>query len=125
MKRSYVQCAEVLLEPDADPAAPGGAVTLALCGSWEHAGACRWPHETVVRWEGRRGWVRVVLVAAVKEEQDVRTLIDRALAGGVCPGPEGKPSRWQAMEYGAGVLSESEEAWGTGFGGRASAEDRG
>jgi hypothetical protein len=24
--------------------APGAAVTVKLCGHWEHAGPCRWPH---------------------------------------------------------------------------------
>ena len=31
-------------------------------------------------------------------------------------GPDGKMSRWEATEHGAGVLSESEEAWGACIG---------
>jgi len=34
------------LAAETDPRAPGGAVTVALCGSWEHDGACRWPHNS-------------------------------------------------------------------------------
>src|SRR5882757_3124482 len=82
MKRTYVQCVELLLKPGADAAAPGGAVTLALCGSWDHAGACRWPHETTAAWDERRGRVRVVFAADAEEENQVRALIDQALAGG-------------------------------------------
>jgi hypothetical protein len=116
MKRFFVQCADVVLEAGADPAAPGGAVTVALCGSWDHAGACRWPHQTSAVWDDRRGQVRVVFVAEEEEESRVRALIDEALAGGECVGPDGKLSRWEATGHGAGVLSESEVAWGRKLG---------
>jgi len=112
MKRTFMQCAEVLLEPDADARAPGGAVTLALCGSWDHAGACRWPHETSATWDERQGHVRVVFVAGEDEEKQVRDLITQSLAGGECVGPDGKRSRWAATGHGAGVVSESEETLG-------------
>lgn len=111
MKRTFVQCAELVLEPGADPAAPGGAVTIALCGSWDHAGACCWPHLTSAEWDERRGSVRVVLVADAEEENHVRALIDGALTNGKCVGPDGKLSRWEAMKSGAGILSENEAAW--------------
>ena len=83
-----------MLEPGANPAAPGGAVTLALCGSWDHAGPCRWPHETSAEWNERRGRLRVTFTADADEEKRVRALIERALAGGKCVGPDGKLSRW-------------------------------
>jgi hypothetical protein len=112
MKRSFVQCAELLLEAGADPAAPGGAVTKELCGSWEHPGPCRWPHETSAMWDGRQGKVRVVFIAGAEEEQRVRALIDHALACGECVGPDGKLSRWEVSEQTVGVLNEREAAWG-------------
>jgi hypothetical protein len=118
MKRTFVQCADILLEPGADPAAPGGAVTLALCGSWDHAGPCRWPHETSAQWagdgDGRRGRLRTVFTADAEDEAHVRALIAQALAGGECMGPDGKLSRWEASEHGAGVPGGSEVAWGAG-----------
>jgi len=116
MKRTFVQCAEVLLEPGADPAAPGGAVTLALCGSWDHPGQCRWPHETATEWDGRRGKVRVVFIAEAEDEMNLRALIEQALTGGECTGPDGKLSRWEATGHGAGILSASEEGWGSAIG---------
>ena len=117
MKQIFVQCADIVLEPGADPAAPGGAVTLALCGSWDHAGPCRWPHETAALWEGdgRRGNVRTVFTADAEDEARVRELIAQALSGGACTGPDGKLSRWEATGHGGGVLSQSEEAWGAGM----------
>ena len=94
MKQSFVQCAEVMLEPGADPAAPGGAVTIALSGIWDHTGPCRWPHETSAEWDERRGRLRVAFTADAEEEKHVRALIERALAGGACVGPDGKLSQW-------------------------------
>ncbi len=110
MKRSFVQCAEVLLEPDAERAAPGGAVTLRLCGSWNHLGPCRWPHHTSAEWDGRRGKIRVVFTAPPDEAAEVRALIDHALAEGACVGPDGKQSRWQVTTHGAGTLNAEETA---------------
>ena len=47
--QTYVHSAQVRLEPGGDAGAPGAAVTVALCGHWEHDGPCRWPHHTAVR----------------------------------------------------------------------------
>jgi hypothetical protein len=111
MKRTFVQCAEIELAPEADPRAPGGAVTLSLCGNWDHSGPCRWPHETRAEWDDRRGQVRVIFLADEADEAQVRGEIERALAGGTCAGPEGKPSHWTVGAQTAGALSESESAW--------------
>ena len=43
----------VLVIPDGDePAAPGGAITVELCGHWEHEPPCRYPHLTEQGVEG-------------------------------------------------------------------------
>ncbi len=111
MKQTCVHCADVLLEPGADSAAPGGAVTLALCGSWDHPDPCRWPHHTSAEWADRQGRVRVVFLAAPEDEARVRTQIERALAGGTCLGPDGKSNHWTATNQSPGVPSEAERAW--------------
>jgi len=115
MKRSFVQCAEVLLESDADPAGPGGAVTLRLCGSWNHPGPCRWPHRTSADWDGQRGRIRVVFTAPAEEAAEVSSLIEHALADGECVGPDGKRSRWTATAQSAGTLNEEEAALGASW----------
>ena len=112
MKRLFVQCGEVILEVGADRAAPGGAVTLELCGSWDHAGPCRWPHETSTSWDGNRGQVRVVFIATPEDEKQVRSLIERGLAAGRCVGPDGRESRWQASPSHPGVARDEEVRWG-------------
>lgn len=37
---------DLALAQGTDERAPGGAITVALCGSWNHSGPCRWPHRT-------------------------------------------------------------------------------
>lgn len=110
MKRSFVECAEVRLDSGADPAGPGGAVTRRLCGSWDHAGPCRWPHRTSAKWDGQRGMIRVVFTAPPEEEAEVRRLIDAALADGECVGPDGNRSHWTAASPTAGSLDDEERA---------------
>ena len=112
MRRPFVHCADLVLEAGSDSNAPGGAVTLALCGSWDHAGACRWPHITSAGVDERRIALRVVFVADEEEEKRVRTLIGEAVAGGECAGPDGVISKWSVTGSSAGVLSASEESLG-------------
>jgi hypothetical protein len=79
MREAYVHEAELVLDPDVDPGAPGGAVTVALCGHWEHEGACRWPHNSDIDASVRPARFRTVFAAPVDEEPEVRARIERAL----------------------------------------------
>lgn len=45
---AYVHEADIALHPEVDPRAVGGAVTVALCGHWEHEGPCCWPHNNEI-----------------------------------------------------------------------------
>lgn len=116
MRQLFVHCADIHLDENADPAAPGGAVTLELCGSWDHSGPCRWPHETSAEWNGRSGQVRVVFVAEPADKNHVRALITQALVNGRCVGPDGKCSRWATTNPGVGLPSERDHAWGEKLG---------
>lgn len=60
---------------DADPRAVGAAVTVALCGHWEHDGPCRWPHNNEVA--GRL--FRTLFVCEPEDEPMVRSKIRAAL----------------------------------------------
>lgn len=75
--RAYVHEADVILADDIDPRAVGAAVTVALCGHWEHDGPCRWPHHNHI--DGRS--FRTIFVAPADEELAVRRLIQGALHG--------------------------------------------
>jgi hypothetical protein len=81
-RQPYVHEAELRLEPGADPRAPGGAVTVALCGSSEHEGPCRWPHNNDHVVSGGATTFRTLFVVRPDEEAEVRELIDAALRGG-------------------------------------------
>ncbi|KRF24152.1 hypothetical protein [Phycicoccus sp. Soil803] len=78
-----------------DPAALGGAVTVALCGHWEHDGPCRWEHLTTSEADGDGAVVTVSFDASTEDEQQVRDLIRSALAAGSLVGPDGTTTTWQ------------------------------
>ena len=48
----FVHEATVELADGADPRAIGGAITVALCGHWDHQPPCRWPHHTDISTAG-------------------------------------------------------------------------
>jgi hypothetical protein len=78
-REAFVHEARLALGEGTDSRAPGGAITVALCGHWEHEGPCRWPHNTSVDVDGQSGRLRTVFIAPPEEEALVRELIERAL----------------------------------------------
>src|SRR4051812_33381180 len=112
LKQAFVHCADLHMAPGADPAGPGGAVTVALCGSWDHAGPCRWPHLTEGSLDDGMYKVRVVFAASEEDEPTVRARIDEALARGRCVGPDGGVSVWTLSATSAGALNSKEREWG-------------
>jgi hypothetical protein len=79
-REAFVHQAELILAGDTDPAAPGAAVTVALCGFWEHEGPCRWPHNNAISAEGTPARFRTLFVAEAADELAVRDLIEGGLA---------------------------------------------
>ena len=79
MAAEFSHTAELRLEPGTDSRAPGGAVTIALCGHWDHEGPCRWPHHS--RIDTSRVPARFVtnFDASSRDEASVRARIDGAL----------------------------------------------
>ena len=78
-----------------DSRAPGGAVTVALCGHWDHEGECRWPHLSTIT-EGDDGCHELtVQFDAPPEEVDVvEKKVREALEQGRLVGPEGRETTW-------------------------------
>jgi hypothetical protein len=110
VRKPFVHEASLQLAPGADDRAPGAAVTVELCGHWEHEGRCRWPHHTAV--ESRTGTavtIRIVFACEPGDEPAVRARIARALAGGLLDGPGGA-SRWTVLADAAAPLREPEAA---------------
>ena len=94
----YRVVSHIEFEPGADLRAPGGAVTVELCGHWDHPGPCRWPHYTSVESNGAdQHRVRVEFDAPADELEEVRERIIRALKSGEQAGPDGHISRWTVV----------------------------
>jgi hypothetical protein len=73
---AFVLEASLALDPACDPRAPGGAVTVELCGHWEHEGPCRWPHNSAL---DDTGIFRTVFVAERREARTIARRIEHAL----------------------------------------------
>jgi len=56
-KQRYSNRVEYLirLTPGTDERAPGAAVSVGLCGHWDHAGPCPWPHYSTIHPPARGG----------------------------------------------------------------------
>ena len=76
---AYVVEARLVLDDGHDPAAVGAAVTTELCGHWEHAGPCRWPHNNAIDTSGVPAIFRTVFVAEESEADEVRRRIETVL----------------------------------------------
>jgi hypothetical protein len=99
--RAYVHEVYLWLEEGVDERAPGGAVTIALCGSYEHQGTCRWPHNNSIHREEARARLRTVFIAPVSEEDAVRKRITTSLWQG---------SDWAVLEESASLPTRGEQA---------------
>ena len=108
MRFPFVHEAALRLHDEADPQAPGAAVTVALCGHWEHEGPCRWPHFSAVSERtGNDVTLRVLFVADPADERDVRTRIVRALQHGRLEGGP-RPSAWIMLRENSAELRRDE-----------------
>jgi hypothetical protein len=97
---SAVHAARLRLGPGADPGGPGAAITVDLCGHWEHEGVCRWPHqtETVDDGEGVTS-IRTVFVGDTTELGAIHDRIAGALGRGTVDGPLGTAT-WSVLDDG-------------------------
>ncbi len=99
-RRPYAHDAVIVAGPDEDDRAPGGAITIALCGDQEHEPPCPLAaHYPGVIRAGDRLRLHVLFAAAPADVDEVRRLIDETLH-----------SRWQVVESGAGVIAADETA---------------
>ncbi len=109
MRGHYVHAASVRMDPDADPGAPGAAITLELCGSWDHEPPCPLaPHHTSPERNGGTVDLRIVFAVEPAREGEVRRRIDKALDSGTLTGPDGVRTNWSLQDSHAAVLSATE-----------------
>lgn len=84
------------MEPGGDARAPGAAITVALCGHWDHQPPCPLaPHHTSAERSGIEVRLRVLFAAEPAKEAEVRSRIEAALSGAGFDDPDGVTTRWQ------------------------------
>lgn len=86
------------MEPDTDERTPGAAVTLALCGQWDHEPPCPLsPHHVHIDRVDDELHVRVLFAAEPETVSEVRRRIEQALSGR-WQFPDGFTTPWQLRE---------------------------
>jgi hypothetical protein len=111
VRTAFAHDAVVDMDDAADLTGPGGAVTLALCGSFEHPPPCPLaPHHTRADRQDEGVAVRVLFAAEPADEAVVRERIDAALNAGFCDGPDGVRTRWTLRSSAPGAVADAERA---------------
>jgi hypothetical protein len=96
MRQAFAHEAVLLMPPEGDVRAPGGAITVALCGHWDHEPPCPLAaHHTRAERDGDRVLVRTLFAAEPEDESLVRQRIDQALSAGELAGPDAVVTRWR------------------------------
>jgi hypothetical protein len=96
MRQAFAHDAVLTMDADADLRAPGGAVTAALCGHWDHEPPCPLaPHHSRADRVGSEVHLRILFVTDQTAETTIRHRIESALAHGKLQGPDGLVTRWQ------------------------------
>ena len=118
MRQAFAHDALLVLMDGGDERAPGAAVTVALCGHWEHEPPCRVPHRTDVAATPEGLGVRVLFACDPADEGGVRASVEQALAGGDLPvaaPDDAPPTRWRLLRSAPGELSDADSAVATRF----------
>jgi hypothetical protein len=107
-RTAYAHDAVVTLDPGGDPAALGGAITVALCGHWDHEPPCPVaPHHTDAVVVGD-GTVKLRVLFATDDEDQVRAVIGQALSSGRLTGPDGRVTTWTVRSSSPGSVRPDE-----------------
>jgi hypothetical protein len=111
MRQAYAHEAVVVMGDDGDERAPGGAITVALCGALEHEPPCPVAaHHTAVAHDGDELRLRILFAAAPDRVDEVRGRIDEALGAGSFAGPDGRVARWRLVRAGCVTVAPDERA---------------
>ena len=97
-RHAFAHDAVLALDEGGDERAPGGTITVALCGSWSHQPPCPLaPHHTATHRDGAELTLRVLFAAYPVQEQRVRGLVEGALARGEGEDPHGVRTTWRLL----------------------------
>ncbi len=110
-RQAFAHDAVLALDPGGDENAPGGAITVALCGSWSHEPPCPLaPHHTRAHRTGGELTLRLLFAAAPADEARVRRLVHDVLSRGWGDSPDGGRTTWELVEDGPSPVAFEEEA---------------
>src|SRR4051812_19721059 len=102
MRQVYVHDALVRMRSAEGADAIGAAITVALCGDWQHEPPCSLaPHHTQTDRMADLAQVRTIFATEPSLESEVRQRIDQALATGSQETPTGEVTSWQLLTSGA------------------------
>jgi hypothetical protein len=109
-RAAYAHDAVVVLESGGDSRAPGGAITVALCGHWGHEPPCPLaPHHTdATPLDNGTLRIRVLFATDTADEEQVRSLIAQALSSERLMGPDGRVTTWRVSFIGRGEIQPDE-----------------
>lgn len=97
MREAFAHEAVLAMADDADLRAPGGAITVALCGHWEHEPPCPVPHHSSADQAGDEVRLRILFAIEPGSESVVRQRIESALSDGSLIGPDGVTTEWELL----------------------------
>ncbi|EFC79388.1 hypothetical protein [Parafrankia sp. EUN1f] len=113
MRQAFAHQAVVEMPSGADLNAPGAAVTVALCGHWDHPPPCPdAPHHTAATRTSDGVRLRILFATEPSEEPAVRRRIEEALRGGWLRGPDGSITRWRLLSSEASPVTAAETGHG-------------
>lgn len=111
MRQAFAHDAELAMPDTTDDGAPGAAITVALCGHWEHPPPCPLaPHHTRADRDGEAVSIRVLFAAEPDRADEVHRRIEQALRTGAFDRPDGLTTSWQLRHSEPAVVSEAEQA---------------
>jgi len=110
MRQTFAHEAEVVMAPDGDSRAPGAAITVALCGHWDHEPPCPLsPHHTQADRIAGTVHLRTIFAAETESEGEIRRRIDDALTVGQHQGPAGVTTHWELRASQPSAVSAAED----------------
>jgi hypothetical protein len=109
VRESFAHEAVLTMSTEDDLHAPGAAITVSLCGHWEHDPPCPLaPHHTAAERDDELVRLRVLFATDPETEPEVRRRIDDALARGQLVTREGAVARWRLVRTRAAVVRPEE-----------------
>ena len=114
MRHAFAHDAELVMPATGDDGAPGAAITVALCGHWEHQPPCPLaPHHTAADRDGDTLRIRTLFAAEPDRVEEVHRRIDQALRAGELIAATHEPgrsrARWQLRHSAPSDVREAEQ----------------